>query len=168
MTAIEWQRSHSEGQSTGNESQHGIVYAPAEVNQAYQNQGIEDHLRIMYAQKAADVEFELQTVTETHSGTRRMKRIEYKVTAIRGGVRTPVYKVAINVANDRNPGIYLDSAEPGADVDQFLRPLPRRNAGTNPIVKSRTQVRGSITVRTATAISKGVGSVLIGIAGSKI
>jgi hypothetical protein len=61
-----WERAHSQGRITGHESEHGIVYAPFEVNRKYQEHGIEAELQQMYKQKAPDVEFELETVTECH------------------------------------------------------------------------------------------------------
>jgi hypothetical protein len=51
-----WQRAHSQGPGLGAESQHGIRYAPADVNQHCQRLGIERHLRELHPR--ADLEAE--------------------------------------------------------------------------------------------------------------
>src|SRR6185312_1460605 len=84
---VGWERSHSQGAGTGKESPHGILYAPAEVNQQLQNKGIEQFMRDFFKVKAKDAELFLTTDTTPWPGTLRLKSIEYKFEAKRGGVR---------------------------------------------------------------------------------
>jgi hypothetical protein len=94
-----WERAHSQGQGTGHESAHGIVYAPREVNQGLQRLGIESTI-IKLQEAITDRRFRernilpkdniiliLTTVTGTHkkleqgrqADTNRLKEITYVV-----------------------------------------------------------------------------------------
>ena len=60
---VGWERSHSQGSGTGTESATAIRYAPSEVNQKYQNLGIERYLRELVELKPPDTELWLTTTT---------------------------------------------------------------------------------------------------------
>lgn len=117
-----WERSHSQGAGTGNESRKNIVYAPREVNQDFQNQGIEKYIRETYSEKAADVELDLTTVTDCYPGTNRLSHIQYKLEAIRGGVKTVLYEASIEVADQKTNPRVTPNASPRSPVEPFLRP----------------------------------------------
>lgn len=107
---IGWQRSHSQGSGTGRESPEAIRYAPEEVNQALQRLGIERYLRELFSLKPADTELWLTTVTETHSGTLRLKEIQYRVDAVRGNADRRLFEAEIQIANERlNPKVTLNA-----------------------------------------------------------
>ena len=103
---VGWQRSHSQGSGTGFESPHAIRYAPAEVNQNYQAQGIERYLRELIELAPADTELWLTTVTSTHPRTLRLKEIQYRVDAVKGGTSRRLFEASIQVADQRvNPAV---------------------------------------------------------------
>lgn len=94
-----WQRAHSQGAGTGQESAEAIRFAPPEVNLAYQNQGIEKFLRKLVADNP-NVELWLTTVTATHPRTLRLKEIQYRVDAVRPGQSRRLFEASIEVSND--------------------------------------------------------------------
>ncbi len=105
-----WQRAHSQGAGTGTESPEGIRFAPAEVNQAYQNHGIEKLLRKLVKEKPADVELWLTTVTSTHPRSLRLKEIQYRVDAVHRAVSKCLFEASIEVANTtENPRVSVQS-----------------------------------------------------------
>src|ERR1700743_142073 len=83
---VGWERSHSQGAGTGQESASGILYAPSEVNQALQNKGIEQFLRDFFKVKAQDADLFLTTDTTPLPGTRRLQSIEYLLDAKRRSI----------------------------------------------------------------------------------
>lgn len=105
-----WQRAHSQGAGTGQESAEGILYAPEEVNQQYQNRGIEEHLRDLFESKPEDEELCLTTVTYAHAGTMRLKEIQYRVDAVNPqGQSRRLFETAIKVENKRdNPKVSIE------------------------------------------------------------
>lgn len=117
-----WQRAHSQGAGTGAESREGIRYAPEEVNQAFQNRGIERFIREMQVNKAPGVQLFLTTVTYTHPGTLRLKEIQYKLEAQRkNGKPSSVFEASIEVEDSReNPRVTI-SADPIGDWKEYLR-----------------------------------------------
>lgn len=146
-----WERMHSQGPITGHESSHGIVYAPFEVNRTYQQHGIEEELRQMQRQKAADVEFELETVTECHPGTRRLSRIQYKVTAIRNGVRTLVFERALKVGNEKKSPTVTGEGRGLLNLEPFLSPVSQRPPRVR--IRSRANVRGAVSAGFSTMLT---------------
>lgn len=105
-----WQRAHSQGSGTGFESPHAIRYAPEEVNQQFQRLGIERYLRELYALKPADTELWLTTVTTTHARSLRLKEIQYRVDAMRGGVSRKLFEASIEVADQKlNPRVIVNA-----------------------------------------------------------
>src|SRR6476620_7146708 len=94
-----WQRAHSQGAGTGFESHEGIRFAPEEVNQVYQNRGIEKFLRKLVADNPPGVELWLTTVTSTHSRTLRLKEIQYRVDAVHQGRSRCLLEASIEVSN---------------------------------------------------------------------
>ena len=119
-----WDRAHSQGAGTGKESSRGILYAPAEVNRNLQNDKLERFLRDFFKLKAKDVELYLTTDTQAWPGTMRLKSIDYKIEAKRGGKTRTLFEASIEIANTRtNPRVSI-SATPFADFEEFLPPLP--------------------------------------------
>jgi hypothetical protein len=96
-----WQRAHSQGAGTGRESKQGIRYAPQEVNQEIQNQGIERYLRELYSLKPKDTELYLTTVTTTVPGTLRLKEIQYKLEAVKGTQTVRVFEASVSIEDKR-------------------------------------------------------------------
>lgn len=105
-----WERAHSQGSGTGVESPDGILYAPSEVNQAYQRLGIERFLRELIKRKPDEVELWLTTVTHAHAGTSRLKEIMYRVDAVRHGRSRHLFEASIEVENSRvNPRVTIQA-----------------------------------------------------------
>lgn len=108
-----WQRAHSQGAGTGSESAEGIRFAPEEVNQTYQNHGIESFLRKLVAERPPNVELWLTTITATHPRTLRLKEIQYRVDAVKNGSSKCLLEASIGVSNDTtNPRVAVN-ATPG-------------------------------------------------------
>ncbi|MCG7941291.1 MAG: polymorphic toxin type 4 domain-containing protein [Candidatus Thiodiazotropha lotti] len=97
-----WERAHSQGNITGHESPHGIRYAPREVNQHFQRLGIEKFIQELYKLKADDVDLWLTTVTSTHTGTLRLKEIQYRVDVVRRGQSKALFEASIEVENKKS------------------------------------------------------------------
>ncbi|MCG7982056.1 MAG: polymorphic toxin type 4 domain-containing protein [Candidatus Thiodiazotropha lotti] len=97
-----WERAHSQGNITGHESPHGIRYAPREVNQHFQRLGIEKFIQELYQLKADDVDLWLTTVTSTHTGTLRLKEIQYRVDVVRRGQSKALFEASIEVENKKS------------------------------------------------------------------
>nr|WP_255681978.1 polymorphic toxin type 4 domain-containing protein [Luteimonas sp. BDR2-5] len=105
-----WQRAHSQGNGTGFESPHAIRYAPEEVNQQFQRLGIERYLRELFELKPPDVELWLTTVTATHPRTLRLKEIQYRVDAVKGGLTRRIFEAGIEVADQKiNPRVTISA-----------------------------------------------------------
>lgn len=106
MGLVGWQRSHSQGSGTGQESATAIRYAPSEVNQKYQNLGIERYLRELVDLKPPDTELWLTTTTAAHPGTLRLKEIQYRVDAVKQGMSRRIFEASIEVEDKRiNPRV---------------------------------------------------------------
>ena len=93
-----WQRAHSQGAGTGNESAEGIRFAPEAVNQAYQNHGIEKFLRKL-VEENPNAELWLTTVTAAHPRTLRLKEIQYRVDVVHRGQSRCLLEASIEVSN---------------------------------------------------------------------
>lgn len=93
------ERAHTLGQGTGFESPFGILFAPREVNQIIQNNGIEEFMRGLQASAHPGEAFHLSTMTVPHSGTLRLKEIRYRVEVSRDGGRDFLFEYVINVGN---------------------------------------------------------------------
>ncbi|MFZ1465522.1 MAG: DUF4157 domain-containing protein, partial [Anaerolineae bacterium] len=101
VNLVGWQRAHSQGAGTGVESPRGILYAPPEVNLKLQNQGVEETIRELYANKPANVTLHLITETTAHPGTNRLKQINYRLEASTPGkVNQIQFEAHISVSND--------------------------------------------------------------------
>jgi Bacterial toxin 4 len=111
-----WQRAHSQGPGTGFESPYAIRYAPAEVNQHFQRLGIEGYLRELFRLKPADTELWLTTVTATHGKSLRLKEIQYRIDAVKGGMSRRLFEASIEIADQKlNPRVTV-SATPLAHL----------------------------------------------------
>ena len=124
-----WQKSHSQGNITGAESDKGIRYAPPEVNQELQRLGIEQHIADINKQKADGVQVLLTTETRSHEGTLRLKSITYKLELSDGnGSPTRIYEAEITVSDNRdNPRVGIDADPVNWDaVERYLKPIPPR------------------------------------------
>ena len=111
-----WHRAHSQGAGLGAENQHGIRYAPAEVNLHCQRLGIERQLRELVALKPANVEIWLTTVTYTHARTLRLKEIQYKVQTVRGPTMRLLFEASIAVSDSRDQPRVTVEATPFASL----------------------------------------------------
>jgi hypothetical protein len=121
-----WERAHSQGPITGAEAQSGIRLGPAEVNQGFQKCGIERFISDFNDQKAPDVILYLTTVTETHPRTLCLKSIIYRVEAEKPGRRAKiVFEVKLSIPLDISPKVDIE-ASPVLDVEEFMKPLPKR------------------------------------------
>ena len=124
-----WHRAHSQGPITGHESAAGIRYAPPEVNQKFQRLGIERFIREVFEEKAADTEVWLTTVTRAHSGTLRLKEIQYRLDALRRGVSRTLFEASIEVENKKDSPRITPNVLPRAPRSEwlyFLKPTPGR------------------------------------------
>lgn len=126
-----WVRAHSQGQGTGHENPYGILYAPAEVNEAYQNKGIEDFLRTLVSAVPEEYEITLTTYTTAHPGSNRLKSIAYKVdiTNTTTGERVPAFEAEIHVSNATDHPKVTTEATPFR-IDQFLDLDPEMTSET--------------------------------------
>ena len=112
-----WQRAHSQGAGTGSESPEGIRFAPEEVNQAYQNRGIEQFLRDLVDRKPPGVDLWLTTETSTHPRTLRLKEIAYRVDAVKDGQSVCLFEASIAVSNDTEaPRVTIDAKPYALDM----------------------------------------------------
>ncbi len=106
-----WQRAHSQGPGTGFESPNAIRYAPEEVNQKYQNSGIERYLRELLLLKPEDTELWLMTVTSTHPRTLRLKEIQYRVEAVKGAMSRTLFEASIEVEDKKlSPRVTINAS----------------------------------------------------------
>ena len=130
---IGWERAHSQGQGTGHESSFGILYAPREVNQEFQNRGIEQHIRDLFQQIDSNVELILATETVAHPGTSRLQSITYRIDAVApNGTQTRLAEARIDVQDSRvDPNVNI-SVEHFSDLDRFLSGTEGRPPGTEP------------------------------------
>jgi transposase-like protein len=94
------QRAHTLGQGTGFESPFGIYYAPAEVNQIVQNNGLEELFRGFRDKALANATFHVSTLTTAHPNSLRLKEIRYRLELERGGKKDFLFEYVINVGND--------------------------------------------------------------------
>jgi hypothetical protein len=106
-----WHRAHSQGNATGHESAEGIRYAPPEVNLKFQA-SVERFISELLRLKGPNVDLRLTTVTYAHSGTRRLKEIQYRVDAVRGGMSRPLFEASIAVENKRDQPRVTTSVNP--------------------------------------------------------
>lgn len=113
------ERAHSQGAGTGHESPYAITYAPAEVNQALQNTGIELYLRQLVKNKPKGVDYHLITGTTVHQGSRRLKSITYRVDVSAAGNRKRLFELKIEVSDAvTNPSVRI--TEPWINPDPSL------------------------------------------------
>jgi hypothetical protein len=99
------QRAHTLGQGTGFESPFGIYYAPEEVNQIIQNNGIEEFFRGLQESARYGESFEVSTLTTAHPGSLRLKEIRYEVRLVRNGKKDFMFEYVINVGDVPNPTV---------------------------------------------------------------
>jgi hypothetical protein len=112
-----WQRAHSQGAGTGAECAKGIRYAPAEVNQALQNKGIERQIREMYKTASErGITLHQTTETRTHPGTLRLASITYRIDGSKEGQKPiRMLEAEITIENKRdNPRVTVDARKCGA------------------------------------------------------
>lgn len=102
-----WERAHSQGAGTGTESPEAIYYAPKEVNQEWQNCGIEDFLRDLVAITPENERLCLLTATTAHPNSLRLEEIQYKVTALKNDESTlRILEASITVQDKKkNPAV---------------------------------------------------------------
>ncbi|MEO0442264.1 MAG: DUF4157 domain-containing protein [Pseudomonadota bacterium] len=91
-------RAHTLGQGTGFESPFAIPYAPAEVNLAIQNDGIEEFMRGLRDEAPAGAHFHVRTETHMRPGSLDLESITYRIEVSQGGRRAEFFEFDIQVA----------------------------------------------------------------------
>lgn len=146
------ERAHTLGQGTGFESPFAIFYAPREVNQIIQNNGVEEMLRGLHSSARPGESFHVSTLTKPHPGTQRLAEIRYRVEVKRGaGSPEFLFEYQITVGREApfqvNHGLANITEDP--DLAQFadLVDVPQRlrsrfamhsgGAGSAPVVEAR-------------------------------
>jgi hypothetical protein len=81
-------------------SPHGLLYAPRDDTKNFQQRSIEQFIRELYAMKAEDVDLWLITETSTHPVSLRLKEIQYRVDAVRGGQSKALFSASVDVADE--------------------------------------------------------------------
>jgi hypothetical protein len=99
-----YQRAHALGQGTGFESPFAIYYAPEFVNQTLQNKGIEEFMRRLAAYQVQVPGQSLRVLVQTspHSGTRRLREINYRIRSAVGGLVHDVAGYTIHIGGTRD------------------------------------------------------------------
>jgi hypothetical protein len=97
------ERAHTLGQGTGFESPFGIFFAPREVNQIIQNNGVEELLRGLRESARPGETFRVSTLTVPHSRSLRLKEVRYRVELVRNGKQDFMFEYVINIADIPNP-----------------------------------------------------------------
>jgi len=111
------ERAHTLGQGTGFESPFGLFFAPREVNQVIQNNGIEEFFRGLQESARPGEFFEVSTMTTAYPGTLRLKEIRYRVNLARNGKKDFMFEYVINVGDDVNHTVTHELANIGSNVD---------------------------------------------------
>lgn len=107
---ISWERSHSQGNITGNESPNGIRYAPSEVNQKFQRLGIEKFIAELFLEKPIGIDIWLTTVTKTHPRSLRLKEIQYVVDIVKGNQSKTLFEASIEIEDKKfDPQISIEA-----------------------------------------------------------
>jgi hypothetical protein len=105
-----WERAHETGNSPITAGPEGIVHAPSEVTHFYQRLGIEQFLMTMFSRKASEVEIWMSTTVYTHPGTLRVRKIVYRVDAVRQKSSFGLYQAIMTIENEiSNPVISTDT-----------------------------------------------------------
>ena len=146
------ERAHTLGQGTGFESPFAIFYAPREVNQIIQNNGVEEMLRGLQSSARPGESFHVSTLTKPHPGTKRLAEIRYRVEVKRGsGSPEFLFEYQITVGREApfqvNHGLANITEDPDlaqfadmVDVPQRLRSrfaMRSGGAGSAPVVEAR-------------------------------
>ncbi|WP_374495618.1 polymorphic toxin type 4 domain-containing protein [Zoogloea sp.] len=146
------ERAHTLGQGTGFESPFAIFYAPREVNQIIQNNGVEEMLRGLHNSARPGESFHVSTLTKPHPGTKRLAEIRYRVEVKRGsGSPEFLFEYQITVGREApfqvNHGLANITEDPDlaqyadmVDVPQRLRSrfaMRSGGAGSAPVVEAR-------------------------------
>jgi hypothetical protein len=78
-----WVRAHLVGQGFGQESPHGIFFAPGNLNGAIQNDHLEEIIRELYAHRKPGTQFQLTASAEPHPGppAPRLAHVSYHLIA---------------------------------------------------------------------------------------
>ena len=93
-----YHRAHSLGQGTGFESPFAIPYAPAKVNLAIQNDGIEEFLRGLRDQGPPGMRFHVVTETKYRPRSLDLDEITYRIEVSQGGRRSEFFEFNIKVS----------------------------------------------------------------------
>jgi hypothetical protein len=126
-----YHRAHSLGQGTGFESPFAIPYAPAKVNLAIQNDGIEEFLRGLRDQGPPGMRFHVVTETKFRPGSLDLDEITYRIEVSQGGRRSEFFEFDIKVSGPpRSPrityGIPNVTADPNLEGLFHLVDVPER------------------------------------------
>jgi hypothetical protein len=108
-----FQRAHLLGPGLGYDAPQGLFYAPKEVNQELQNQGIEQLIREMYAKRYPGAEFQVQLTAIPHPGTEILAKANYKLYGrLPGEPLTWIFEYTINIGLGSAPSVEVLAGEP--------------------------------------------------------
>jgi hypothetical protein len=116
------QLAHGLGAGTGFEGPYGIRRAPAEVNQALENTGIELYLREAERLKPEGLTYHYVVSSEAHPNSISLKSRTYRVDATMNGRRRSLFTVKIEVSAGPKPTGRITEVwiNPDPDVIQVL------------------------------------------------
>lgn len=140
-------RAHTLGQGTGFESPFAIPYAPARVNLAIQNDGIEEFLRGLRDEAPAGTHFHVRTETHMRPGSLDLESITYRVEVSQGGRRAEFFEFDIQVGGTPdNPvisyGIPQVTQDPGLAGLFSMVDVPARVRNRWGRSRARSRTRG--------------------------
>jgi hypothetical protein len=115
----DWDRAHSQGRITGNESPEAIRYTTREVNRVYQKH-VENFIKRLFQEKPKDVDLWLTTVTYTHRRSLRLKEIQYRIDAVHRNRSQTLFEASIMVVDQKtNPRVTIDAHERVPQTEWF-------------------------------------------------
>jgi hypothetical protein len=117
-----YHRAHTLGQGTGFESPFAIAYAPAKVNLAIQNDGIEEFLRGLRDQGPPGMRFHVVTETLFRPGSLDLGDITYRIEVSHGGRRMDFFEFDIKVTGPRHSP-RISYGIPNVTANPNLEPL---------------------------------------------
>ena len=116
-----FERAHLIGAGFGSETSLGVFYTPLRINQILQNQGIEEFIRQIYAQRSPNARFFLTASAEPHPSTQILARVVYKLSGqLPNEAVTDIFEVRIIIKNTSlTPKTVIQSGD--TDEDTFGR-----------------------------------------------
>lgn len=133
-----YERSHSLGQGTGFESPYAVWDAPSYVNQALQNQGIEEFMRRLHAHRKPSETFRVVARSQAHPGTTRLSEIHYRIQSVRPSSVSDVAEYRIRITGtEAHPVV---TAEPITFADNPVAQAVKSEVPQPPIITQAVHV----------------------------